>query len=131
MSRNRFVPGLHALNRFNLSSASLLRQFHFIDLANWRVMIQMQRAELKETTMAGGTIPHFQNDAGHPAIDIGVKEFMCTGANPPFDHPHVFLDMGDDNEKVCPYCSTLYRYSPKLKATETQPAGCLYIDQAA
>ncbi|TIN77917.1 MAG: zinc-finger domain-containing protein, partial [Mesorhizobium sp.] len=25
--------------------------------------------------MAGGTIPHFQNDAGHPAIDIGVKEF--------------------------------------------------------
>ena len=46
--------------------------------------------------MAGGSIPHFQNDAGHPAIDIGVKEFMCTGANPPFDHPHVFLDMGDE-----------------------------------
>ncbi|TIT28614.1 MAG: zinc-finger domain-containing protein, partial [Mesorhizobium sp.] len=42
--------------------------------------------------MAGGSIPHFQNDAGHPAIDIGVREFMCTGANPPFDHPHVFLD---------------------------------------
>ncbi|TIR29487.1 MAG: zinc-finger domain-containing protein, partial [Mesorhizobium sp.] len=54
--------------------------------------------------MAGGSIPHFQNDAGYAAIDIGVKEFMCTGANPPFDHPHVFLDMGDDNEKVCPYC---------------------------
>ena len=87
--------------------------------------------QIYETTMAGGSIPHFQNDAGHPAIDIGVKEFMCTGANPPFDHPHVFLDMGDDNEKVCPYCSTLFRYSPKLKATETQPAGCLYIDQAA
>ena len=33
--------------------------------------------------MAGGSIPHFQNDAGHPAIDIGVREFMCTGANPP------------------------------------------------
>ena len=49
---------------------------------------------------------------GMPAIDIGVKEFMCVGANPPFDHPHVFLDMGSDNEKVCPYCSTLYRYSP-------------------
>jgi hypothetical protein len=56
---------------------------------------------------------------------------MCTGANPPFDHPHVFLDMGGDNEKVCPYCSTLYRYSPKLTATETVPPGCLYIDQAA
>jgi len=87
--------------------------------------------QIKETMMAGGSIPHFQNDAGHPAIEIGVREFMCTGANPPFDHPHVFLDMGDDNEKVCPYCSTLYRYSPKLKATETVPSGCLYIDQAA
>ncbi|MFC3207883.1 zinc-finger domain-containing protein [Aquamicrobium soli] len=81
--------------------------------------------------MAGHSIPHFQNDAGHPAIDIGVKEFMCVGANPPFDHPHVFLDLGDDSEKVCPYCSTLYRYSPELKPTETRPAGCLYINRAA
>ena len=77
--------------------------------------------------MAGGTVPHFQNDAGHAAIDIGVKEFMCVGANPPFDHPHVFLDMGSDNEKVCPYCSTLFRYSPGLKASETRPDGCLYV----
>ena len=50
--------------------------------------------------MAGGTIPHFQNDAGHATIDIGVKEFMCVGANPPFDHPHVFLDMGSDDNLV-------------------------------
>ena len=131
MSRNRFVPGLHALNRFNLSSASLLRQFHFIDLANWRVMIQMQRAELKETTMAGGTIPHFQNDAGHPAIDIGVKEFMCTGANPPFDHPHVFLDLGNDNEIICPYCSTLYRHAADLAAGEARPPECVVRDKVA
>ncbi len=48
--------------------------------------------------MAGAIHPHFQNDAGHAAIDIGVKEFMCVGANPPFDHPHVFLDMGADEE---------------------------------
>ncbi len=81
--------------------------------------------------MAGYTIPHFQNDAGHPSIDIGVKEFMCTGATEPFDHPHVFLDMGDDSEIVCPYCSTLFRYDPSLKATETRPAGCLYLTRAA
>ncbi|MGP2492306.1 zinc-finger domain-containing protein [Mesorhizobium sp. PUT5] len=77
--------------------------------------------------MAGESIPHFQNDAGHAAIEIGVKEFMCVGATPPQDHPHVFLDMGADGEKICPYCSTLYRYSPALKATETVPPGCLYI----
>jgi len=80
--------------------------------------------------MAGGTIPHFQNDAGHHVISIGVKEFMCVGANPPFDHPHVFLDMGSDDEKVCPYCSTLYKYDASLGQYETNPAGALY-EQAA
>lgn len=81
--------------------------------------------------MAGHTIPHFQNDAGHHSIDIGVKEFMCTGATEPFDHPHVFLDMGDDSEIVCSYCSTLYRYDPALKPTQTRPDGCLYVTRAA
>ncbi|MBN9252436.1 MAG: hypothetical protein BGO03_08820 [Mesorhizobium sp. 61-13] len=81
--------------------------------------------------MAGGSIPHFQNDQGHAAIEIGVKEFMCVGAKPPFDHPHVFLDLGADDEKVCPYCSTLYRYNTSLKATETLPPNCVYVDRAA
>jgi uncharacterized Zn-finger protein len=81
--------------------------------------------------MADHLTPHFQNDAGHAVIEIGVREFMCVGANPPFDHPHVFLDMGDDDEKVCPYCSTLYRYNSALKAHETRPEGCVYVDQAA
>ena len=81
--------------------------------------------------MAGQAIPHSQNDAGCPAISIGVKDFMCVGANPPQDHPHIFLDMGDDSEKVCPYCSTLYRYDPSLPATETKPEGAAYHPQAA
>lgn len=81
--------------------------------------------------MAGQKIPHFQNDAGHAAIEIGVKEFKCVGANPPFDHPHIFLDMGADSESVCPYCSTLYRYNPALAADETRPEGGLYHSQAA
>lgn len=81
--------------------------------------------------MAGHLIPHFQNDAGHPRIAIGVKEFMCVGATAPFDHPHVFLDMGDDNEKVCPYCSTLYVFDPALHADETVPAGALLVSDKA
>ena len=56
---------------------------------------------------------------------------MCVGANPPFDHPHVFLDMGSDDEKVCPYCSTLFRYDSNLGADETVPAGSLYLNRAA
>ena len=81
--------------------------------------------------MAGGSIPHFQNDAGNAAIEIGVKEFMCVGATEPFDHPHVYLDMGSDAEKVCPYCSTLYRFNAGLAADQTKPDGALYHHRAA
>lgn len=77
--------------------------------------------------MSDHPIPHFHNDTGHGAIEIGAHEFMCVGANPPFDHPHVYLDMGDESEQVCPYCSTLYKYNPSLHGTETVPAGCLYV----
>lgn len=81
--------------------------------------------------MASETVPHFQNTAGHRTIRIGAREFMCVGALPPHDHPHVFLDMGDEAEKVCPYCSTLFRYNPALKAEETIPPGCDYHQRAA
>ena len=54
--------------------------------------------------MAGAVIPHFANDVGAERIFVGVKEFNCMGARPPFDHPHVYLDMGQDNQILCPYC---------------------------
>ena len=81
--------------------------------------------------MAGHGTPHFQNDAGHAKIEIGVKEFMCVGAHPPYDHPHVYLDMGDETEKVCPYCSTLYVYNASLGAEETRPEGCIFEARSA
>ncbi len=74
---------------------------------------------------------HFQNDGGHRVIEVGVKEFMCTGASVPYDHPHIFIDMGHDNEKVCSYCSTLFRYNPSLKAEQTNPPGCVFHVKAA
>ena len=74
--------------------------------------------------MADHTIPHFHNTPGVPTIRVGVKEFMCTGAKPPFDHPHIFCDMGDDAEYVCPYCSTHYRYNAALALNEARPAEC-------
>ena len=80
--------------------------------------------------MADSAVAHFQNDQGVHEITIGVKEFMCCGANTPHDHPHVFLDMGSDNEIVCPYCSTLYKYSPDLAENETRPEGCIFQAQS-
>ena len=44
--------------------------------------------------MAFKSTPHFQNDIGVTTIHVGSKEFMCIGAKPPFDHPHIFIDMG-------------------------------------
>jgi uncharacterized Zn-finger protein len=75
--------------------------------------------------MASSLIPHFANDQGIEKISVGVKEFQCMGARPPYDHPHVFLDMGQDNQVLCPYCSTLYVYDARLHADQTEPEGCL------
>jgi uncharacterized Zn-finger protein len=81
--------------------------------------------------MAGHSIPHLHNDDGHAVIHMGAKEFMCVGARPPFDHPHVFLNMGSDDEIICPYCSTLYRYRNDLHADQSDPPGCLLSDATA
>ncbi|WP_284177287.1 zinc-finger domain-containing protein [Rhabdaerophilum sp. SD176] len=71
--------------------------------------------------MAEKSVPHFQNSAGLREIRVGAREFMCIGALPPFDHPHVYLDMGSDSEIICPYCSTLYRFDAALKAGTCAP----------
>ena len=77
--------------------------------------------------MAQNVVPHFVNDKGVERIKIGVKEFQCMGASPPYDHPHVFLDMGSETQHVCPYCSTLYIYDPELTPEESEPEGCVYV----
>jgi uncharacterized Zn-finger protein len=82
-------------------------------------------------TMAEHSTPHFHNQPGVPVVRVGAKEFMCIGALPPFDHPHIFIDMGADSEAVCPYCSTLYRFDAALHG-HADPAACeLKPDQAA
>jgi len=71
--------------------------------------------------MADSVVPHYHNDSGVAAIRIGAREFMCIGAQPPYDHPHIYLDMGGDKETICPYCSTVYRYDPSFNAEQTDP----------
>lgn len=80
--------------------------------------------------MAQTLVPHLVNDKGVDRIAIGVKEFQCMGASPPFDHPHVYLDMGHDDQLVCPYCSTLYRYDAALGVSESDPPSCVYVATA-
>jgi uncharacterized Zn-finger protein len=81
-------------------------------------------------TMADTGIPHFHNQSGVAVIHVGAREFMCIGAKPPFDHPHVFLDMGSDDEIVCPYCSTLFKYEASLPAGACTPPDCAHHETA-
>jgi len=71
-------------------------------------------------------IPHIHNTSGVAAIRVGAKTFMCIGALPPFDHPHVFLNMGDEKSTICPYCSTYFLLDPQLTAHECAPSDCLW-----
>ncbi|MFO1184169.1 MAG: zinc-finger domain-containing protein [Bauldia sp.] len=75
--------------------------------------------------------PHFQNDAGAREIAVGVKEFMCVGASPPLDHPHVFLDMGSRNDVACPYCATRFVYRASLGVNETDPPNHRFAEMIA
>jgi uncharacterized Zn-finger protein len=79
--------------------------------------------------MTDTIVPHFHNTAGVAVIEIGAREFMCVGELPPFDHPHVFLDMGDATEIICPYCSTLFRHDAALAPGAARPAECALADQ--
>ena len=68
--------------------------------------------------------PRFFNELGVRTIDVGAGAFDCMGAMPPHDHPHVYLNMGEELDILCPYCSTEYRFNAALAWNETIPANC-------
>ena len=60
--------------------------------------------------MAQSATPKISNNDGAHEAFVSVKEFECIGAEPPYDHPRIYLDMGSEDEIVCPYCSTRFRF---------------------
>jgi uncharacterized Zn-finger protein len=79
--------------------------------------------------MADFAYAKFRNDNAVPEIRIGIKVFRCIGVSPPHDHPHIYLDMGDDDTIRCPYCATLFRFDPRLGPGAADPPDCLFIDE--
>ena len=69
--------------------------------------------------MSGGGYPKFRNARGVPEICIGVKEFMCIGKSPPQDHPHVYINMGEADTILCPYCATRFRFDRSMPTRRT------------
>jgi uncharacterized Zn-finger protein len=93
------------------------------------------RQERKKKELVGGNegIGHtnyakLRNDNGVSEIRIGTKGFKCIGVSPPNDHPHIYLDMGEVNTILCPYCGTLFRYDAELSPGEVDPPDCSYLD---
>lgn len=78
--------------------------------------------------MSVDSLPMFMNDCGVPDIRVGTKEFKCVGATPPQDHPHIYLDMGERDAIVCPYCSTLFRFDLRLGPSESDPPDCEFSE---
>ena len=68
--------------------------------------------------------PLFFNELGVNSIQIGVAAFHCMGVMPPHDHPHVYLNMGEETDILCSYCSTEYRLNSALSWNETIPQNC-------
>jgi uncharacterized Zn-finger protein len=114
-----------------------------IDFHTDPVTAPRPRAGLLPTTVAGipGIVPadnqtdggylKFKNDHGAAEIHFGVREFKCVGASPPRDHPHVYINMGDADTILCPYCGTRFRFDPRLGPLEAEPPGSVFAHQNA
>ena len=79
----------------------------------------------------GSGYPKFRNDRGVPEICIGVREFKCIGVSPPLDHPHVYINMGEADTILCPYCATRFRFDPRLTPLDADPPDSFFAEQAS
>jgi uncharacterized Zn-finger protein len=73
------------------------------------------------------SLPKFHNEPAAPEVCIGVTQFACIDVLPPHDHPHIYLAI-ENPTIVCPYCSTLFRFDPRLDVKATEPSG-LYFEE--
>jgi uncharacterized Zn-finger protein len=81
--------------------------------------------------MSDSRYPKFRNDRGIPEIRIGVREFKCIGVSPPRDHPHVYINMGEADTILCPYCATRFRFDPRLMPLDADPPDSIFVDHNA
>ena len=116
VSRRRVERRLRSLGRF----ARLTRPLP----ANCPDPPQSQRRK----SMSGSGYPKFRNDRAVAEIRIGVREFNCIGVSPPLDHPHVYINMGEQDAILCPYCATRFRFDPRLGPSEADPPDSLFVD---
>ncbi len=96
-------------------------------MAEWPTPRQSQRPQ----SPSGSGYLKFRNDRGAAEICIGDREFKCIGESPPQDHPHIYINMGEANTVLCPYCGTKFRFDPRLTPLEADPPDSLFADPIA
>ena len=52
--------------------------------------------------------PEIKKDKRQEIEYTNSKKLSCNGLDGPLGHPKVYLDMGDKNQIICPYCSKLF-----------------------
>jgi len=85
----------------------------------------------RRESMPVGAYLKFRNDRGVREIRIGVREFKCIGESPQQDHPHIYINMGQADTILCPYCGTAFRFDPRLTPLEADPPDSLFADPIA
>lgn len=55
-----------------------------------------------------GDTPSPTLPATHEIIFVARTRAVCDGGTGALGHPRVYLEMGDDTQIQCPYCSRLY-----------------------
>ena len=53
--------------------------------------------------------PDIKDELNSNVEFVNSKKVSCDGGGGALGHPKVYLEMGDKNEIVCPYCSKLFK----------------------
>ena len=53
--------------------------------------------------------PDIKDELNSNVEFVNSKKVSCDGGGGALGHPKVYLEMGDENEIICPYCSKLFK----------------------
>ena len=51
--------------------------------------------------------------------------------SPPQDHPHIYINIGEADMILCPYCGTRFRFDSRLTPLDADPPDSYFADQNA
>ena len=52
--------------------------------------------------------PDLKNKEKKELQEVSSSKVTCDGGGGTLGHPKIYLDMGDETEITCPYCSKLF-----------------------